>query len=552
MNSSEEELVKFLVCSVCLELLFEPITLPCGYSLCQRCLKLPKPAKNPSYFSIKSYLCPIKKCAKYHQQRNEKVNILLHNALVKLFPTYQKAFCLVKEGEERLERLKNVSHDPDALNLVMDTLNEAIRISNNQIQLPYVMRAKTFSEMGCFSKAMMDVNAAKNINPYNAKGKVIEKFVDWRKKMHDLHENNFADNVTTVLCHSLGGPAKLSESEMAESVNATAAELRAQLLALQNEISQTEFRDIQYLQNTMEDKLKPADMECQICLGDLADPITCPCGHTWCRACIFESLALSKECPMCRSKLPNLGYFLKRPVDHSIQRFLKDFELGNPQKDIPLLNSTTIPIFVCTLMLPNSREGFHIFESRYRVMIKRLMEGKKEFGILLPNQNQNFSSKVSVEYGTVVRIVECVSLLESDLVETSEGFLPRYVIDTHGIYRFKVISTLQNPDGYYDAQIERVDDLEPEDMIEGWNPCNLEEMCNEAKSYFDHMLSTIPECGRAHLEKKFGKMPLDPNDLSFWLAAMLPLSPYTVAELLPMTCVCDRMKRVCEWLRAML
>jgi Lon protease-like protein len=184
-------------------------------------------------------------------------------------------------------------------------------------------------------------------------------------------------------------------------------------------------------------------------------------------------------------------------------------------------------------------------------MIKRLMDAKKEFGVILPPKNQNYTSNVSVEYGTVVRIVECVSMLQSDLVETSEGLLPRYVINTHGIYRFKLVSVKLNDDGYFDGEIERVDDLEPEDMIQGWKPSYLEDMCNEAKDCFERMMSAMPECAQRHLIKKYGNMPSDPNDLSFWLASMLPLSPYTIAELLPMHTVCDRMKMVCKWLKAM-
>ena len=41
-----------------------------------------------------------------------------------------------------------------------------------------------------------------------------------------------------------------------------------------------------------------------------------------------------------------------------------------------------IPIFVCTISFPNVRCPLHIFEPRYRLMVRRTMEiGTRQFGM---------------------------------------------------------------------------------------------------------------------------------------------------------------------------
>ena len=42
-------------------------------------------------------------------------------------------------------------------------------------------------------------------------------------------------------------------------------------------------------------------LECAICLRLVAEPITIPCGHTFCRCCLVKSLQHQKKCPTCRA-----------------------------------------------------------------------------------------------------------------------------------------------------------------------------------------------------------------------------------------------------------
>lgn len=57
-----------------------------------------------------------------------------------------------------------------------------------------------------------------------------------------------------------------------------------------------------------QDKIKPEqpnieDLECVLCYRLLFEPVTTPCGHTFCRQCLNRSLDHTVSCPMCKGNL---------------------------------------------------------------------------------------------------------------------------------------------------------------------------------------------------------------------------------------------------------
>lgn len=41
--------------------------------------------------------------------------------------------------------------------------------------------------------------------------------------------------------------------------------------------------------------------ECTLCMKLLFEPVTTPCGHTFCRACFMRAMDHSSKCPVCRT-----------------------------------------------------------------------------------------------------------------------------------------------------------------------------------------------------------------------------------------------------------
>ncbi|KAJ3055466.1 hypothetical protein HK097_010421 [Rhizophlyctis rosea] len=378
--------------------------------------------------------------------------------------------------------------------------------------------------------------------------------------------------------------------------------------------------------------------DCHLCLGTLHDPITTPCGHTWCRSCIVTSLDHSRACPLCRRSLPSRGYFLNRPSNRIITTILwtrfpeaynaRSFQAeGNsftqshtdpiylsqhtdphiPSNPIPHPTYFKIPIFVCALVFPNSSQGFHIFEPRYRVLVQRAMRTNRQFGICLPSPSPTRTGGDYMPFGSIVEITSCESVPGCELMETSEGPLPRYLIETRGVVRCRIVRREVNPDGYNEAWVERVEDVEPEDEgaeMGGADPmvapvqstamltsitqltsltpttpsATMSSLLYDTPSQFHsgpdlvppsqfdpqilhHHLETIhtflhtlhnniPRPAWHHLINTHGSIPSDPADLSFWLASIINRSPYEKWELLPMTSVVGRLERVAAWVLA--
>lgn len=88
-----------------------------------------------------------------------------------------------------------------------------------------------------------------------------------------------------------------------------------------------------------------------------------------------------------------------------------------------------LPLFPLNLVLyPGMMLPLHIFEERYRSMIRECFEQKKHFGVILIKEGQEVGgSAIPVKIGTTARII--------DLQEVGDG---RMHILTRGVERFAV------------------------------------------------------------------------------------------------------------------
>jgi len=104
-----------------------------------------------------------------------------------------------------------------------------------------------------------------------------------------------------------------------------------------------------------------------------------------------------------------------------------------------------VPIFCCSVALPGVATGLHVFEPRYRLMMRRCIEsGQKKFGMCLDQKH---------EYGTMLRIVNYEQLADG-----------RSRVDCVGEERFRVVSWGEK-DGYSTGRVTWVDDTTTVEVV---------------------------------------------------------------------------------------
>jgi len=281
--------------------------------------------------------------------------------------------------------------------------------------------------------------------------------------------------------------------------------------------------------------VKAEDFDCSLCFRLLWQPITTPCGHTYCRACIDRSLDHKRECPLCKASLQvhnSTKMCVNEFLERSIRRLLptefaerkktfedemSDIAGGTAMED----GRVTIPVFVCTMSFPNIPCPLHVFEPRYRLMIRRAMEaGTREFGMCTNSQEKAFS-----DYGTMLEI--------RDIQYFPDG---RSVVDTMGGRRFKVVDR-GTKDGYSTATVEFLKDNFPEDSnLEALQ--SLHDQTQEtALSWFNNHNQQMKEGILSHygampaVEKNYWRLPSGPA-WAWWILAILPLDTQAQQQVL--------------------
>ncbi len=192
-----------------------------------------------------------------------------------------------------------------------------------------------------------------------------------------------------------------------------------------------------------------------------------------------------------------------------------------------------IPIFPLPLVqFPSAITPLHIFEPRYRKMLKDVMEKDKTFGVVYrPSLEEETLTPASdrVPLGAVGCAVE-VAVVQ----ELPDG---RFNILCVGGSRFRL---LQYVEGEQYLQAE-VDFFEDEPTFE-----DLSVETERAKTAFNRLLAAnrkIKE-DREVEEDEIQDLPNDPQALSFIVTAYLDLEPSQKQELLEMTDTGERLREV--------
>ncbi|XP_031205322.1 LON peptidase N-terminal domain and RING finger protein 3 isoform X2 [Mastomys coucha] len=285
-----------------------------------------------------------------------------------------------------------------------------------------------------------------------------------------------------------------------------------------------------------------SDLECSLCMRLFFEPVTTPCGHTFCLKCLERCLDHNAKCPLCKDVLlqclPSRKYSKNVIMEELIAKFLPE-ELKERKRlyeeemeELSNLNNN-VPIFVCTMAYPTVPCPLHIFEPCYRLMIRRCIEtGTRQFGMCLGDPVKGFA-----EYGCILEI-------------RNVQFFPdgRSVVDSIGKRRFKVLNQGQR-DGYNTADIEYIEDqkVQGDDCAElvGLHNCVYE----QASSWFHSLKTSL----KNRILNHFGPMPqkdedpqVNPNGPAWcwWILAVLPLESRAQLPFLAMRSLKDRLNGI--------
>eukprot|EP01117_Protostelium_nocturnum_P005607 TRINITY_DN2022_c2_g1_i2.p1 TRINITY_DN2022_c2_g1~~TRINITY_DN2022_c2_g1_i2.p1 ORF type:complete len:706 (+),score=230.29 TRINITY_DN2022_c2_g1_i2:318-2435(+) len=500
-----------LHCGMCHYLFLEPLTLSCGHTFCKSCL-------------VK---CGSSKCLEcgivYSKISLPNVNIALNNFLRKNFPAQYEAI-LIKEGandafsKQEYERSldlykKSVAKDPHnhivynnmaIVSMKLGKEAEALEFEEKSIEVEpnwvksRISKAKILSELGKLDHSLRSICDAFKIDNENEEANEEFKKV-LLGVLREKYQLNPQSSSKELLILLEGNEIKAS-----------------------NGLKEEERKEV-------EQKASPSEMSCSLCFELLYDPLTPKCGHTFCRICLSRALDHNDACPICRHALPHS--LNRQNGDENLTRLLQSLwsdlyeeRAESVRKELEEM-STNVPIFVCALLFPQIDLPLHIFEPRYRLMLRRCIEsGTRRFGMV------TYTDNGFAPYGTIAEIGEVQMLPDG-----------RSLIETTGGQRFKILSHSKK-DGYMVGKIEFIEDVP-------LNAADEEEAASFSESLRTKLIewmNNLNAASRIRILHAFGSMPLNnPNKLSWWMAnalQMMRLPNEKFMEILQTTSLLNRLK----------
>ncbi|KAJ7978461.1 LON peptidase N-terminal domain and RING finger protein [Quillaja saponaria] len=286
------------------------------------------------------------------------------------------------------------------------------------------------------------------------------------------------------------------------------------------------------------------EFDCTVCLKLLYEPVTTPCGHSFCRSCLFQSMDQGNRCPLCRTVLfisprtcsisVTLNNIIQKNFpDEYAERKLEHESLTNFGVDL-------LPLFVMDVVMPCQKFPLHIFEPRYRLMVRRIMEGNHRMGMVIIDS----TTGAIADFACEVEITECEPLPDG-----------RFYLEIESRRRFRIIRSWDQ-DGYRVAEIEWVQDsIPPEGTRERED---LQELTYNAAEYAQSWIRRAKEAARLdqrRLEKLINleammPTPLDPEYFSFWLTTLSNRRPSERLDILRIQDTRERIRRGLIYLRA--
>lgn len=500
-------------CPQCLNPLQSPVTLPCGNSLCMRCIPKPHIRQNITYPAtpnrLQGFICPFSSCKLDHAIGDYNKDVTLNKIMnvVRLeldsaedLQTGKLDICL--KLQERDSRRRSGASSQN--------------LENRSEMLPSGRRLTTHTR-------------------YEIDGLLYDSELDYRNL-------------------SLGGEKSDRQNNQI-------------LLRLKEALR--------------------SELDCQVCYGIFMNPYTTNCGHTFCHKCLERVFEHSKLCPICRSPQTRTtgqraaiapSILLGKILDGLYPETASSRTLLAKNEEV-CGEDMKVPLFVCTPSFPGMPTFLHIFEPRYRLMIRRVMEtSEKKFGMLLHNPCRETQGSLGpvgfYEYGTMLQIINMHRLPNEHIL-----------IETIGLSRFRVVK-YGIRDEYTIGKIEPIDDISvpAEEALEARETLSREpassnievipseqnasltqiNLSGQSSGHRPETMSTralfelcvnfvnrMQEQSAPWLQRRvfqaYGNCPPDPDLFPWWFASVLPISDKQKYELLSTESVRDRLKICARW-----
>lgn len=509
------QIIRLLQCQICSGILREPTTLPCGHSLCRQCVP----------------------------QTHVRTNISWPATANRL-----QGFECPFDDCKKEHALGDCTLDV-TLNKALATIKTAVELDQEVTGLSDVFTQITIEDQ--WGVAGIPSLAEKKVEPRVLKGGRIGA-------TYALAEHG-----------ELGYGCEVSYSSMGMGID-----------------------KVEQIDTAVLNRLKESartEMDCQVCYALFLDPLTTTCGHTFCRGCLHRILDHSDLCPICRRPLSIQAQVNRQsyPSNERLCKIINGFWAdlvalrthAYRLEQQANLDGYDIALFVCTLSFPRMPTFLHVFEPRYRLMIRRAMEGDRTFGMVLHTPSRAPGDPDFFELGTLLRIVNI-------------EFFPdgRSLLETTGVSRFKV-TRHGYLDGYVVGNIEKIDDISvaEEEAIEAsetmhahgvrdfspepvpHDPANAEsgastrpgavpisldeletmstrELVDMGVDFVRRMRGQSVAWLTARVLAIYGECPTDPAIFPWWLASILPVKDKEKYRLLGTSSVRERLKMCCRWI----
>lgn len=303
------------------------------------------------------------------------------------------------------------------------------------------------------------------------------------------------------------------------------------------------------------------DLDCQVCYNLMLDPTTTPCGHTWCRKCLARILDHSNLCPVCRRYLFLPASLTRHPNNKMLVNLLGalcpdkvDIRRQAVEADEAGVEGLDTAIFVCTPSFPTIPTYLHVFEPRYRLMIRRALESNGRFGMIAYNENGIEQGVLGnpqfMEIGTMLQIVRYQLLPDG-----------RSFVECKGVHRFRVLSH-GVLDGYVVGRVEKIEDIslseeerieaeetsapapEDQDLAAATSLDRLptSDMLRICQDFVARNRQSAARWLQGQILEAYGEPPDDPATFPYWLASVLPMSDAAKYQLLPLSSARERLK----------